>query len=308
MTEIGKTLREARETLGLTLEEVERVTRIRTYHLEALEEGNFEELPSPVQVRGFLHNYAEFLGLDTDQILLRYAEGLQQKHRTRPAGTLEQPGTRPTVQVRSRRPRWLTSDLFISAGIVLAVLVVIVWGGSRLLGLASASGEAAQQTASFLPPTVTSSPAPQQTQEPALAASLPASTPITADDTAIPTPPLQLGTGVNIRVIATQRSFVVVAVDGEEVFRDRMEPGDIQDYSGGESVSVTTANGAGIRVFYNGEDQGVMGSVGEIVIRVWTLAGAITPTATSTPTSATPTEALETPTPTSTTGGVDGGQ
>jgi hypothetical protein len=87
-----------------------------------------------------------------------------------------------------------------------------------------------------------------------------------------------------------------------------MEPGDIQDYSGGESVSVTTANGAGIRVFYNGEDQGVMGSVGEIVIRVWTLAGAITPTATSTPTSATPTEALETPTPTSTTGGVDGGQ
>lgn len=306
MTDIGKTLREARETLGLTLEEVERVTRIRTYHLEALEKDDFDELPSPVQVRGFLHNYAEFLGLDPDQILLHYAEGLQEQRRTRPVGTLEQPGARPTVQVRSRRPRWLTSDLFISAGIVLAVLVVLVWGGSRLIGMASASGDAAQQTASFISPTTTTSPAPQQTQDPSLAVSLPASTPITADDTVIPTPPLQLGSGVNIRVIATQRSFVVVEVDGEEVFRDRMEPGDIQDYSGRDSVSVTTANGAGVRVFFNGEDQGIMGSVGEIVIRVWTLTGAITPTPTSTPTSPTPTESLETPTPTA--GGVDGGQ
>jgi hypothetical protein len=85
-----------------------------------------------------------------------------------------------------------------------------------------------------------------------------------------------------------------------------MEPGDIQDYSGRDSVSVTTANGAGVRVFYNGEDQGVMGSVGEIVIRVWTLTGAITPTPTSTPTVPTPTESLETPTPTA--DGLDGGQ
>lgn len=297
MTEIGQILREARETLGLTLEEVERVTRIRTYHLEALEADNFEALPSPVQVRGFLHNYADFLGLDTDSILLRYAESLQEQHRTRPPGTLDQPAARPTVQVKSRRPRWLTSDLFISAGIVLVVLMVIVWGGSRLAVLVSDSGEAAQMTASSEPATVTSSPAPQQTLDPSLDASLPAATPITADDTPIPTPPLQLGSGVNIRVIATQNSWIEIAVDGEEVFRDRMEPGDILDYSGRESVSITTANGAGVRVFFNGEDQGIMGDVGEIVFQVWTVEGRITPTPTSTPTSSIPTEAPLTPTP-----------
>ena len=161
MTDIGQTLREARETLGMTLEEVERVTRIRTYHLEALETGDYEALPSAVQVRGFLHNYADFLGLDTDNILLRYAEGLQEQHRTKPPGTLDQPGARPTVQVRSRRPRWMTSDLFISAGIVVVVLMVIVWGGTRLVALVSDSGDAAQMTASFEPATQTSSPAPQ---------------------------------------------------------------------------------------------------------------------------------------------------
>lgn len=306
MTEIGKILREARETLGLTLEEVERVTRIRTYHLEALEEENFEALPSPVQVRGFLNNYADFLGLNTDEILLQYAESLQLQHRTRPAGTLDQPSSRPTVQVRSRRPRWLTSDLFISAGIVLVVLVVLLWGGTRIAGLVSQSGQAAELTASFEPTTATFSPAPLQTIDPSLDATLPASTPITSIDTAIPTPPLQLGSGVNIRIIATQRSWVEILVDGEGVYRDRMQPGEIRDYAGRESVSVTTANGAGVRVFFNGEDQGVMGSAGEIVIRVWTLSGAITPTPTNTPTSAIPTEALETPTPTS--DGTGGGQ
>lgn len=306
MTDIGQTLRQARETLGLTLEEVERVTRIRTYHLEALEKEDFDSLPSPVQIRGFLHNYAEFLGLNTDEILLHYAEGLQQQHRTRPAGTIDQPISRPTVQVHSRRPRWMTSDLFISIGIVLIVLVVLIWGGTRLVGLASQSGQAAQMTASFEPSTPISSPEANLAVNPGQEASLPASTPILAEETLIPTPPLQLGSGVNLRIVATQHAWVEVSVDGEEVYQDRMVPGEILDYSGRESVTVGTANAAGIRIFFNGEDQGVMGDEGEIIIRVWTLGGVITPTATITPTPLVPTEGPSTPTPTS--GGAGGGQ
>ena len=54
MKEIGRTLREARERLGLTLEEVERNTHIRARHLAAIEKGELETLPSSVQARGFL--------------------------------------------------------------------------------------------------------------------------------------------------------------------------------------------------------------------------------------------------------------
>ena len=64
MDDVGGRLREAREKLGLTLEEVERTTRIRVHHLEAIERGELDSLPSPVQARGFLRNYAEFLGLE----------------------------------------------------------------------------------------------------------------------------------------------------------------------------------------------------------------------------------------------------
>ena len=69
MAEIGRLLREAREAKGLTLADVERVTRIRLNYLEALEADEFNRLPGDVYVRGFLRNYAQFLGLQSDDIL-----------------------------------------------------------------------------------------------------------------------------------------------------------------------------------------------------------------------------------------------
>ena len=75
--EIGQKLERQRELLGLSLEDVERHTHLRTHYLRALEAGNLDDLPSSVQGRGMLNNYAGFLGLDPERVLLRFAEGLQ---------------------------------------------------------------------------------------------------------------------------------------------------------------------------------------------------------------------------------------
>ena len=83
MEQLGAKLRETRQRLGLTLDEVERATRIRTHHLEAIERGDLDALPSAVQARGFLRNYADFLGLDPGDILLEYAEEIQSRGRQR---------------------------------------------------------------------------------------------------------------------------------------------------------------------------------------------------------------------------------
>jgi hypothetical protein len=50
------------------------------------------------------------------------------------------------------------------------------------------------------------------------------------------------------------------------------------------AVEVTTGDGSGLRLFYQGDDQGLLGGQGEVVLRIWTLAGVITPTPTVTPT------------------------
>lgn len=72
MSELGQWLREARQAKGLSLEMVEAETRIRSPFLTALEEDNYDELPAEVHTKGFLRNYALFLGLDPAEALEKY--------------------------------------------------------------------------------------------------------------------------------------------------------------------------------------------------------------------------------------------
>ena len=66
--EIGKTLKKAREAMGIELPQASRETRIRDFYLAALEKGDFEQLPSSAQVKGFIRSYARFLALDENAI------------------------------------------------------------------------------------------------------------------------------------------------------------------------------------------------------------------------------------------------
>jgi cytoskeletal protein RodZ len=62
--EIGTSLREARLRRQIDIPEAEQSTKIRAKYLRALEDEQFELLPSPTYVKGFLRSYAEYLGLD----------------------------------------------------------------------------------------------------------------------------------------------------------------------------------------------------------------------------------------------------
>ncbi|MCI0451321.1 MAG: helix-turn-helix domain-containing protein [Candidatus Latescibacteria bacterium] len=61
---IGEMLRAAREAKNLTVEQVNRETRISIQTIRSLERDDFGAFPSETYLKGFLRNYAEFLGLD----------------------------------------------------------------------------------------------------------------------------------------------------------------------------------------------------------------------------------------------------
>ncbi len=79
MFEIGNSLREARLRQGLDFPQIEQATKIRGKYLRALEDEQFDVLPAPTYVKGFLRSYAEFLGLDgqlyVDEFNSRYVRG-----------------------------------------------------------------------------------------------------------------------------------------------------------------------------------------------------------------------------------------
>src|SRR5512147_2570787 len=62
----------ARERKGVDLFRAERDTKIRARYLAALERGDYRELPGAVYTKRFLRNYALYLGLDPDEILLQW--------------------------------------------------------------------------------------------------------------------------------------------------------------------------------------------------------------------------------------------
>jgi cytoskeletal protein RodZ len=72
MFEIGNTLREARLRRGLDILDCEAETKIRAKYLRAMEEEQFDLMPSPTYVRGFLRTYADFLDLDGRLVLDEY--------------------------------------------------------------------------------------------------------------------------------------------------------------------------------------------------------------------------------------------
>src|SRR6476619_4627841 len=62
----------ARERKGVDLYRAERDTKIRARYLAALERGDYKELPGAVYTKGFLRNYALYLGLDPDDVLRQW--------------------------------------------------------------------------------------------------------------------------------------------------------------------------------------------------------------------------------------------
>lgn len=283
METIGNKLQETRERLGISLEEVERGTHIRTHHLEAIENGDFELLPSPVQARGFLRNYAEFLGLEVNSILLDYADKIQSKHTKKENNGYQEIETRPSVQVRSRRSRWLSADVIVAASITLAILTVLVWGGSRIMSSLRETTSAENLANEFLIPTLT--PTSEQVgTSPVATQSITVIEPTVIDQEPSAAIIIVPASQVNIRLVVEIRTWLLVMVDGEEQFRGRLKAGETLTLNAENVIEISTGNAAGVRIFFNEQDQGVLGELGQVVTRLWTLAGPITPTPSQTAT------------------------
>ena len=71
---LGETLKQKRKERNLSLKEVENATSIRMNYLQAIEDGDFGQLISPVYAQGFIRQYATYLGEDGEAIIRNHPE------------------------------------------------------------------------------------------------------------------------------------------------------------------------------------------------------------------------------------------
>jgi len=287
--EVGQQLRQRRELLGLSLDDVERHTHLRLHYLRALEAGDLEGLPSPVQGRGMLDNYASFLGMDSEKLMLLFADGLQAKLNERRATlpTSKPAPIRENLETPSFFRRLLSLDFLIGGSLAILLVVFLMWGFIRIFTITT-SKEQPTPTAPSIAEVLLATPTPTITFTP------PPATPTSFATLALfPTIPIPTGTitdgsipitGASVQVYLTvqQRAWVRVTVDGKVQLEGRVLPGSAYPFMGDTQIEVLTGNGAGLQVFFNGVDQGLMGGSGQVVNLIYMAQGMLNPTATIT--------------------------
>ncbi len=280
---LGRYLHDTRLAKELTFEDAERALKIRSRILEAFELGDFKVASaSPVQIRGFIGNYARFLGLD-EQLVLQYYEAalLEDERRERRKGrgkrstgeqrqlvaprsvtdTNPSPPPVPLGEMveRRRHNRLRLLNRLLVAAVALAALSVIAFVVVQLL-------ETAEEV--VIPDTMVPQLIAQQAgaQMPALTA-VPTFTPMGAIlATPLPSAAQNFsGRGVLVTILFAQRTWVRIASDGNEQYAGIVRPGETLEYPAQSEITLTASNAEALIVTWNGQPQGLMGGRGQKV-------------------------------------------
>jgi len=305
---IGAQLKKQREILNLSLEDIERFTNLRLHYLQALEEGNFDQLPSVVQGKGMLNNYSNFLNMNSDEILLLYAEGLQTKRNEQYDPQKLDPSNPTKIKQPSiTSPSWrkfITADLLIVGTLIVALFAFVLWGAANV----SRNQSKGSPTALSLSEVLLTEPAPLISTAELTTTSIPTqivaviSDPENNPEGVSPTVEIKGGLfPISLSIVANQRAFLRVTSDNKVVFSGRVIPGNAYEFSGSESVELLTGNASALDIYFNQQKIGSIGGIGEVKSLIFSANQEYaTPTAQFTSTLTITTNPTSTPRPTNT--------
>lgn len=129
MTELGNRLKEAREAKGLSLEDLQELTKIQKRYLIGIEEGNYSMMPGKFYVRAFIKQYCEAVGLDSEEIFEQYKSEIPSVYSEELPEQLSRVQSRKTIPAGDSKvvellPKILAAVLVIGAAVLIWVLVL----------------------------------------------------------------------------------------------------------------------------------------------------------------------------------------
>lgn len=304
---LGRYLRQSREAKELTLDDAEQALKIRKRILEMFELGDFgiAELSS-IQIRGFIRNYARYLGLDEERVVQHYDAALSGGGERR--GSLiggarlgRNKPAKPKAKKKSRRereapppsnggipngPRSITdthpklpavqvterSRDGVNSTTLLTALFRLLIAGAALAVIVFVIVQLVQPRGGGVDPIAEDiigqlPPTLTYTVQPSFT---PAATIITVQQDQAPT---FSGSGVAVLIEMQGRSWMRIQVDGVEQFTGIAREGERFEYQGAETIIVNAASAEAIQVTYNGQRQQSLGIRGQRVDLTFTTQG-----------------------------------
>jgi cytoskeletal protein RodZ len=238
----GDWLRRQREMREISLRDIAERTKISLRYLEAMEADRFDLLPAPIFAKGFLREYARYVGLSPDDVVNHYLsvhhpeelagdpkEDTKIRHRPKPVD----PGQPPV------RRNWSYGLIFALVGVILLVLVAV------LFYVADRRHESPMSSAQA-PPIAAPPPAP-------------AVQPTPAPPAPEPSAPLE------ISLDFSQDCWVEAVIDGKNRFAEQRVQGEALQLRAEKSIVLTLGNAGGVDVQVNGYPLDLDKKQGEVV-------------------------------------------
>jgi cytoskeleton protein RodZ len=269
LSKVGAYLRDLRTEQGTAIDEVANQIFIRPALVTAIETGDWESLPEPVFVQGFIRRYADYLGLDGREI--------SQQFEPTPVAVLPDPvlATSSTVEgvvkqqdkhglkvLSKAEPTSSSSTLVTSPNA--ASSRIWIFG---LVGIAAVVGLIAWFTTRPAPQSSTATSETETIEESSEEAG--ATTPDDEGDTAPETTTDEASTAaapddVTFAVNLEQDAWMRVTVDGEVAYEGTLSAGSQETWTGENEIRITAGNSGGVLFSFNGSEEQPLGQPGAV--------------------------------------------
>jgi cytoskeleton protein RodZ len=227
----GEELRREREIRGISLKEISDATKISKRFLEAIERNDHKTLPAPVFTRGFVREYARYLGLNAEEMVTRYnyaASGDDRIEQSAHLHSLVQPQP-PPREPKGIPPLYARIDrnIYLLIAIVVALSLVAWWA---LRFKREARAEAIDAVAHSATASPAGMPAPHAAivRPPVVVPPATTSAPAPVDDL------------LHLTMDLTDDSWITLKADGKTVVNDELKSGDHRTFEAHDQFFFST--------------------------------------------------------------------
>ncbi len=262
MESLGEYLKREREFRNISLEEISRKTKIRAKILRSLEEERLDSFDSPVFVKGYLKAYAGYVGLDPNDVVLRYEAALNEDDTPPP----------PKKSSEDTLSQWSLKYIVLPVSILvlIGVLLFLILKGPMKIETNQESQEIANPAVSAISEVASEKPSPTIAEETPLPPpslrkpSIVISPPVHPSRQPVPIVP-EPASGIELKLTALEDTWIEIQIDKTPAREIFLRPGEVISRRGQENIEMKVGNAGGLKILHNGKDLGRLGKSGKVV-------------------------------------------
>ena len=250
----GSFIKRERELRGITLDEIAAETKIGKNFLHALEEDDYDSLPAPTFIKGFLRAFSKHIGLDGNDVVLRYEDFAERT-------------TEKTEVVDEQAAQSVNRNYYLTAIIAITGLVILIllsiyffWPNNSRTDQQSEKEKEASKEFSVSIDNSKIADIPQR-NAPDITTTTEETKPSISDISVKDIPQKKL----TLSFSASQETWLLVIIDDTIVKDVTLKPGENIKWEGEKGFQVTIGNAGGVKAVFSGKPLELSADTGKVV-------------------------------------------